>query len=177
MLSLLGGIHFRNLTLTWVCEEDLLIILGLVERCSHTLESLRIGGRILGTLNHSAPHVCTADPPLFPAEWGSADRALEGDKSQRRVFSGQISFEILGDLPSALPRANTGQTVRKTVHGQWSDLDRLLVQLWELRSIRPKFIHKKGWDSRDRIGCLMPEVMGRGTIDLVDCYEPPRAYC
>jgi len=40
--SLPGGIHFRKLTLTWYCRNDISLITALVERCSHTLESLDI---------------------------------------------------------------------------------------------------------------------------------------
>jgi len=42
LLSLPGGIHFRKLTLTWCCGDDISLITALVERCSHTLESLDI---------------------------------------------------------------------------------------------------------------------------------------
>ena len=42
LLSLPNGIHFRKLTLTWSYEEDRLTTTALVERCSHTLESLDI---------------------------------------------------------------------------------------------------------------------------------------
>ena len=42
LLSLPGSIHFRKLTLTWFCEEDLLMVKALVEECSHTLESLSV---------------------------------------------------------------------------------------------------------------------------------------
>ena len=55
---------------------------------------------------------------------------------------------------------------------QWLDLDHILVELWESRSIRPKVIRtslkgeKQG--TRDCIGCLLPEMMRRGRIDLVE---------
>jgi len=42
LLSLPGGIHFRKLGLDWYKEEDILLTIGLVEECSHTLESLDI---------------------------------------------------------------------------------------------------------------------------------------
>jgi hypothetical protein len=42
LLSLPGGIHFRKLVLTWFYEADPLMTMALVERCSHTLESLKI---------------------------------------------------------------------------------------------------------------------------------------
>ena len=42
LLSLPGGIHFRELTFTWIRGKDLSAIMTAVERCSHTLESLNI---------------------------------------------------------------------------------------------------------------------------------------
>ena len=49
LLSVPGGIHFRRLTLNWTCDEDGLLTAALVERCSHTLESLSIARKPLGT--------------------------------------------------------------------------------------------------------------------------------
>ena len=40
--SMPGGIHFRELTLAWSTEKDLLLAVALVGECSHTLESLDI---------------------------------------------------------------------------------------------------------------------------------------
>ena len=48
LLSLPGGIHFRKLTLTLVCEEDLLSSTALVEGCDKTLEYLDISCEHLG---------------------------------------------------------------------------------------------------------------------------------
>ena len=42
LLSIPGGIHFRELTLMWWHVEDLLSIMALVKECSHALESLTI---------------------------------------------------------------------------------------------------------------------------------------
>jgi hypothetical protein len=55
-----GGIHFRELTLTWVHDEDLSTTTTLVEECSHTLELLNITCNRFGTLiQFLRPH------PLF----------------------------------------------------------------------------------------------------------------
>ena len=42
LLSLPSGIHFRKFTMTWTHEGDILPTTALVERCSHTLQSLDI---------------------------------------------------------------------------------------------------------------------------------------
>lgn len=49
LLSLPGGIHFRRLDLTWSYEEDTSSVVALVEKCTHSLESLDITRDILGT--------------------------------------------------------------------------------------------------------------------------------
>ena len=57
LLSSPGGIHFRKLTWTWFCEEDLPFIMMLVEECSRTLESLKITYELPGTsIRHIRPH-------------------------------------------------------------------------------------------------------------------------
>jgi len=55
---------------------------------------------------------------------------------------------------------------------QWLDLDCLLVQFWESRSIRPRMIRTtsagEGRDMRGCIGLLTPEATRRGIIDVVE---------
>ena len=57
---------------------------------------------------------------------------------------------------------------------QWLDVDRLLVQFWDSRSIRSKFMYlpmagNEKVEIRDRAGRLLPELTKRGIIDLVEC--------
>jgi hypothetical protein len=51
---------------------------------------------------------------------------------------------------------------------QWLDLDRLLVQLWESRSIRPNLVPVEKPDAGDQMRYLLPEITGRVVIDLVE---------
>jgi hypothetical protein len=48
LLSRLGDIHFRKLTLTWFHEEDSLATMALMKGCFHTLESLEIYSQLFG---------------------------------------------------------------------------------------------------------------------------------
>ena len=50
LLSLPSGIQFRSLTLNWTRDEDGLLTTALVEKCSHTLESLSLACGPSGTL-------------------------------------------------------------------------------------------------------------------------------
>jgi len=55
---------------------------------------------------------------------------------------------------------------------QWPDLDRLLVQFWDSRSIRPKVVYPRTKNEKRRmkgwVGNLLPEIKKRGIIDLVE---------
>jgi len=64
------------------------------------------------------------------------------------------------------------QTAGERIPGQWLDLDRLLVQFWESRSIRPMVVRTmpgdERWDGEDCIGSLLPEITRREIIDLIE---------
>lgn len=53
LFSLLGGIHFRKLTLRWFQWGDPLLTTGLLERCSRTIESLDIAYYFGTPVQHS----------------------------------------------------------------------------------------------------------------------------
>ena len=56
--------------------------------------------------------------------------------------------------------------------GQWLELDRLLVQVWESRSISLEVLYKvmprDGESMRNLMKGLLPEATGRGMVDLVN---------
>ena len=52
LLSLPGGLHFRKLALKWFREEEVLLTMELVDKCSHTLESLEINCNPRGMFIH-----------------------------------------------------------------------------------------------------------------------------
>ena len=53
---------------------------------------------------------------------------------------------------------------------QWLDLDRTLVRLWESHSIRTSVIRSRKSEAGlvDCIGSLLPEMMRRGRVELVE---------
>lgn len=55
------------------------------------------------------------------------------------------------------------------VYREWQDLDQMLVQFWTTHSIRPQLAYSGigGRDMRDRVPSLLPELTGRGLVDLV----------
>jgi hypothetical protein len=78
----------------------------------------------------------------------------------------QISIHIPYYL--TLPRVYTNlrQGIGKASSEEWLDLDRLLVQLWESRSIRPRFVCMTKGTLGVSIGYYLPEMTRRGIGDL-----------
>jgi len=61
------------------------------------------------------------------------------------------------------------------IYEKWLELDRFLVQFWEVRSVRPKvMVTESVWGTtqkmKDQIGRLFPEITARGIIDLAEEY-------
>jgi len=50
----------------------------------------------------------------------------------------QISISMAYNAALDCDGVNVRQTIRETIYGQWLDLDRLLVQFWDSRSISPR---------------------------------------
>jgi len=54
---------------------------------------------------------------------------------------------------------------------EWQDLDRLLLEFWTLRSVRPRIEYmaeKAGCELRELAPRLLPELTGRGAVNLVE---------
>ena len=193
LLDLPNGLHFRNLILTWCEEEDSRWMDDLVAGCSSTLECFdvchsRFGQFVLAIRQACDLHISViAIPPFIDlskatklrdavfqpgslnVEWVS--KALRTITPIHQDFR-RISISMHRDLNLTQPDVDVRETIGERIYGQWSDLDRLLVQFWESRLIRPEVIwamvEKKRKVTRDSIGCLLPEITKRGIIDLVE---------
>jgi hypothetical protein len=79
--------------------------------------------------------------------------------------------QITIDVSYYSTRLRAGASVRRAIGetncGQWSDLDCLLVQLSESRSIRPKVVCTAGRQMRHCVRRLLPELTKGGIIDLI----------
>jgi hypothetical protein len=62
---------------------------------------------------------------------------------------------------------NARRAIGETHHGQWLELDRLLIQFWESHSIRPKVVYLVREDMGDFAEYALPEITWRGILDLV----------
>jgi len=83
----------------------------------------------------------------------------------------QISIYLPGCGIPHSAGTDARQSIGEVIYGQWLDLDRLLVQLWESRSIRPRVICPMPMRTervvRDFVGRILPEATGSGIIDLL----------
>ena len=76
LLSLPDGIHFRELTLRWLREEDLSLTTALVQNCSRTLESLNTTWNFL---SRSIEHLLSNRRLTTIPRW--VDRPLKSDET------------------------------------------------------------------------------------------------
>jgi len=83
----------------------------------------------------------------------------------------QIVIYLSRDLTLFEVGADLKQFLGGAISRQWSDLDRLLVEFWESRSIRPRVGRVTQGERRRSmeycIGCLLPEIKKRGIVDMV----------
>ena len=102
------------------------------------------------------------------SEWVTA--TLETITPQHRDLQ-QIA--IYPDIWDHDDGAGFERIVYTTPGAQWLDVDRLLVQFWDSRSIRSKVMYlpvveNEKMEIKDRAGRLLPELTKRGIIDLVE---------
>jgi hypothetical protein len=189
LLSLPGGIHFQKLDLTWVRDGDLLTTTALVEGCSHTLEFLDITCNFLGKWDwHLRPHRYSflylgvagptsidlskatqlKDVAFQPATWNVqwVIAALQTITLRHRNLR-HITIKVSYYLTLVRYFKNIRQGIGEANCGQWLDLDRLLVQLWESHSVRPNVV----CDTANRamnncVKSLLPEGTKRGILDF-----------
>ena len=74
----------------------------------------------------------------------------------RQITLAMISFIAIGDPRCVSIRVLLGETV----YQEWLELDRLLVQLCELHSIRLEVVDET-YEMRTRMKVLLPQVMAR----------------
>ena len=195
LLNLSGSLRFRKLGFLWGHTADPQWITELVTRCSDSLESLSVTRAplrefvlILHRNYNLHAFVAGSGPTSFDlskatklrdvgfrgsldVEWVAV--ALQTITPKHRDLR-QISVTMSRAPTSVL--AATGDIrpiIGETKSRQWSELDRILVQLWESHLIRLKVTcaapkEKKEQDQmRGWMVYLFPETTKRGIIDLV----------
>jgi hypothetical protein len=108
-------------------------------------------------------------PGMRRAEW--VVKALQTITPKNRDLR-QLIIDIPHNCIFAGPGDNDEEGFGEPVHGQWPDLDRLLIQFWESHSIRPKVIFTAEHGVEDSIGSLLPEITKRGIVDVDPVKRP-----
>ena len=83
----------------------------------------------------------------------------------------QITIDLPGSSAVIGASADLGKAIGEEDFGQWLDLDRLLVQLWESHSIRPRVVYVEWNNMINGIRYLLPEITRRGIIHLIESSE------
>ena len=183
LTELPGGPRFTKIEVFFT-TSDAESVTNLVSNCSETLRSLSLGWLPVGqfSLLASAVGQCLTtamslvrEPPLINLSsltkledvvlgWGTQDvrwitMALQTVKSKNLR---QITIDS---------HAAIEDRVTKAFLGTWRDLDHVMFRLWTSRSVRSKIKYRtrrRGRDLGARASTLLPELTGRGAVDLVD---------
>ena len=145
-------------------------------------------------MRQSYPYFLTNDPSSFVALPRSAHVNLNAVTKLRDVeFTWWLHPQLVVTTLRTIPHNHRGLrqitlaldsgiglgdqpdvrfAVGETAYQEWLELDRLLVQLCESRSIRLEVRHNLHMDAdgskeRSRMKILLPEVMTRGMVNLV----------
>ena len=194
LLSIPGGFHFRELNLTLTREDDLSSVTALVEGCSQTLKHLDItsnwpgmsiwhcirialslvlllgepGSGLIDLSKATRLETVTFQVGSYYVGW--ATKALRTIATEHRDLR-QIAILIPSDIACVRVGTDIERTLGKTIYRWWSDLDRLLVEFWKSRSIRPRLGPARMWEIKEDmefcIGDLLLDVIERRIFDLV----------
>jgi hypothetical protein len=109
-------------------------------------------------------------PNSWSVEWiTTALQTITAKHRDLQQISIRMCYPIVHKLSGAGIDADVREEVGEVGCGEWLELDRFLVQLWESRRIHLMAVLRKGQDMRSSIECLLPEITKRGMIDLVEC--------
>jgi len=163
LLELPSGLRFSKISVT-LADRGVESTMDLVLKCSGTLESLSICYYYIAT-----PSIRQLDlsklARLKEVVWISgpnvrwitmALQTAESTNLQRITIRFYIPLEA---------------SIEELFHREWEDLDCALLQLWNSRSIRLRIEHRgegAGCELRELAPRLLPELTGRGAVDLVE---------
>ena len=83
----------------------------------------------------------------------------------------EVSIQSRALSDPAYCNIDAGTVLTNELYGHWMDLDRALVQLWELRAVRAKISYFPGIRRervREFVEGLLPETTERGIVELVN---------
>ena len=189
LLSLPSGIHFRELILPWICDQDMPSMMDLISACSHTLESLHVLNhtkrmrfhsllRVLprltlsveGNTRHSLDLssalnlksvVFRCGMPSLNVDWITI--AVESIKSSHVK---EMTLYMPGNLTT---RGNVDAQLPDAVYTQWLDLDKVFVEYLTARSFKLKVVTSPGTDKDTFEGYverLLPNLFEKKMLEM-----------
>ena len=197
-----NGVHLRAIKLSWCKDvEDLRCLVELVVACSGTLESLYVAYKPEGVVcfvyfwpSHLLGVWPAGEPTLNAIDLSTATKlknvefrcetfecgwlimTLETIAPKHRDFQ-QVTIHIPSFVSyvsaESLTMAEEEWIENASPGVRWSDLDRVLIKLWESHMTRVKVIYPEPWIShvgremKDWAVYLLPESTKRGITDLV----------
>ena len=187
MLDLPGGLHFRELQLTWCGKSEFPWVAKLVATCSDTLECLDITCDI-DSMSDLVPSIdeILQSPSGDEGVPGPIDLS-KATKLKDIVFRcdsaccGWVTATLGTITPEhqdlrislCVPRVSNHQMNNPQAIGaentgmSWLDLDHSLVRLWESHSISLTVVNPQvGEGAKGLIEYLLPEVTRRGIAEL-----------
>ncbi|KAF9786149.1 hypothetical protein BJ322DRAFT_771169 [Thelephora terrestris] len=168
LLALPDGIHFRQFLCTWRYEEEHQWVTALVERCSHTLESVQIDRKehsSAASIDLSSATKLREVTFWFDYEAGWITNALKTILPEHRDLQEILICVYPSRDSSADDPVDSKKVVGEEVYERWMDLDDLLVQLWESHAVRTKLlVERKAGKVYRIVTGLLPEMMERGII-------------
>jgi len=188
LCDLPGGLRFSNVTVSFY-KEDVELIMDLVSRCSDTLESFTISydgpwgaftsASMIGQDLTTAREVAMSRTPREvgvsrtpPLDLSKATKLKDIELSCNESDVQWVTTTVQTATPKSLRQITvTMRTnpylVEETDHRELQDLDRILVQLWISRSIRPKVIYEMIYGDFETLHWL-PGLARGGFIKVVD---------
>ena len=108
-------------------------------------------------------------PNSWSVEWiTTALQTITAEHWDLREISIRMCYPIVHKFSGAGIDADVREAVGEAGYGEWLELDRLLIQLWESRPSRLMIVFTEERDMGSSTGCLLPEITKRGIIDLVE---------
>jgi len=171
LLSLPGGIHFRELILPWICDQDMPSMMDLISACSHTLESLHV---LNHTKQENTRHSLDLSSALnlksvvFRCGMSSlnVDWITVAIKSIKSPHVKEMRLHMPGDLTG---REDTDAQLPDAVYAQWLALDKVFVKYLTARSFKLKVVAPHRTDRGMFEACvqrLLPNMFGKKMLEV-----------
>lgn len=142
LLDLPAGLHFTKI-MTWCPAGNAELIMELVSRCSHTLESLYVDFCLSGASRTPPPLDLSGVTRLKSVEFRFGNPRVQWIATSLQTARPETLREI------TIFSYATFNVIQQAEHIEWQELDHLLVRLWTTYSILPKIRYERKGEGSD----------------------------